>query len=87
MSHDNATSRIMKAIAVKSPQLPLAHTAAGGSQPLVAALASELNRDVIARVQSMDVRSIGGHSNVAIALPASLSLWFSALKAPRTPTR
>ena len=69
MSRDDATRRVMKAIALKNPQVQLPYTAEDGTHPLVVALPSELISDVVGRVVS-----VGGHSNIAIAFATNFYL-------------
>ena len=69
MSRDDATRRVMKAIATKNPSVRLPYAAEDGTKPLVVALPSELISDVITRVTS-----IGGHSNIAIAFATNFYL-------------
>ena len=69
MSRDDATRRVMKTIALKSPPVQLPYTAEDGTKPLVVALPAELISDVISRVVS-----VGGHSNIAIAFATNFYL-------------
>jgi len=62
MNRDDATKRVMLAIAIGPKAIKLQYTASDGTQPLVVTTPNEYVNDVIARVNAL-----GGCANIALA--------------------